>query len=158
MPADRHFAAGRGCGGVGSGMDEKDRLLLTALRKDARRTLVALARDVGLSRSATQDRLDRLLKSGVIRGFTTVEDGPAADGVAAYFLLRHEPGRSCAQLVPKLRRIPGIVAMDAVAGAIDLVIRAEAPDIRGIETIRAAIAGLPGVADVTTQMVLERFL
>ena len=136
MPADRHFAAGcghaRGRGDVGSGMDEKDRLLLAALRKDARRTLVALARDVGLSRSATQERLDRLLKSGVIRGFTTVEDGPAADGVAAYFLLRHEAGRSCAQLVPKLRRIPGIVAMDAVAGAIDLVIRAEAADIRGI--------------------------
>lgn len=138
-------------------MDEKDRLLLAALRKDARRTLVALARDVGLSRSATQERLDRLLRSGVIRGFTTVEDGPAADGVAAYFLLRHEPGRTCAQLVPKLRRIPGIVTMDAVAGAIDLVVRAEAADIRGIETIRAAIVGLPGVAEVTTQMVLERF-
>ncbi|CAO3432014.1 Lrp/AsnC family transcriptional regulator [Azospirillum endophyticum] len=139
-------------------MDEKDRLLLAALRKDARRTLVALARDVGLSRSATQERLDRLLKAGVIRGFTTIEDGPAADGIAAYFLLRHEPGRTCAHLVPKLRRIPGIVAMDAVAGAIDLVIRAEAADIRGIEAIRTAIVGLPGVAEVTTQMVLERFV
>ncbi|CBS90397.1 Lrp/AsnC family transcriptional regulator [Azospirillum lipoferum] len=138
-------------------MDDKDRLLLAALRKDARRTLVALARDIGLSRSATQERLDRLLRSGVIRGFTTVEDGPVADGVAAYFLLRHEPGHSCAQLVPKLKRMPGIVAMDAVAGATDMVIRAEAPDIRGIEAVRAAIAGMPGVAEVTTQMVLERF-
>ena len=35
------------------------------------------------SRSATQERLDRLLRSGVIRGFTTIEDGPAATGLAA---------------------------------------------------------------------------
>ncbi|BAI74532.1 transcriptional regulator (plasmid) [Azospirillum sp. B510] len=139
-------------------MDEKDRILLAALRQDARRTLVALARDVGLSRSATQERLDRLLKAGVIKGFTTVEEGPALDGVAAYFLLRHEPGRSCVQLLPKLRRIPGLVAMDAVAGPIDMIIRAEAADIRGIESARAAIAALPGVAEVTTQMVLERFV
>ncbi|MBP2299397.1 Lrp/AsnC family transcriptional regulator [Azospirillum picis] len=139
-------------------MDDKDRLLVAALRKDGRRTLVALARDLGLSRSATQERLDRLLRTGVIRGFTTVEEDRRRGGACAHFLLRHRPGRTCAQLVPKLHRVPGIVSLHSVAGAIDMVIQAEGTDTAAIEAIRAAIVELPEVAEVTTLMVLERFL
>jgi len=58
-------------------MDAKDKLLLTLLRRDARQPVVALARELNLSRSATQDRLARLQDTGVIGGFTV------ADGVAA---------------------------------------------------------------------------
>ncbi|WP_372395106.1 Lrp/AsnC family transcriptional regulator [Azospirillum sp. HJ39] len=139
-------------------MDDKDRLLLAALRKDARRTLVALARDIGLSRSATQERLDRLVRAGIVRGFTVVEGEDRPAGACAHFLLRHQPGRTCVQLVPKLRRIPGIVSLHSVAGAIDMVIRAEGADVRAIEAVRAAIVALPEVAEVTTLMVLDRHL
>ncbi|PWC32957.1 Lrp/AsnC family transcriptional regulator [Azospirillum sp. TSO35-2] len=139
-------------------MDDKDRVLLDSLRKDARRTLVGLARDIGLSRSATQERLDRLVKAGVIRGFTIVEDSDRPAGACAHFLLRHQPGRTCVPLIPKLRRIPGIVALHSVSGAIDMVIRAEGADIQAIEGVRAAIAALPEVAEVTTLMVLDRHL
>lgn len=139
-------------------MDEKAAILLAALRKDARRTLVALARDISLSRSATQERLERLLRSGVIRGFTTVEGTASKGRTSAHFLLKHQPGRTCAQLVPKLRRILGIISIHSVAGAIDLVIEAEGADIGAIESIRSAIADLPEVAEITTFMVLERHL
>lgn len=139
-------------------MHEKDAMLLAALRKDARRTLVALARDIGLSRSATQERLERLLRSGVIEGFTTVEGRVSERRASAHFLLKHQPGRTCAQLVPKLRKIAGIVSIHSVAGAIDLVIEAEGGDVRAIESVRSAIADLPEVSEMTTLMVLERDL
>ena len=124
-------------------MDEKDQLLLTALRRDARRPLVALARDIGLSRSATQDRLNRLLRSGAISGFTTVEPAGSTGKVATHFLVTHAPGGSCAKLMPHLEKIPGISRIHALAGPIDLVIFAEAADMAGIEAIRAAIDALP---------------
>jgi Lrp/AsnC family transcriptional regulator, leucine-responsive regulatory protein len=139
-------------------MDEKDAMLLAALRRDARRTLVALARDIGLSRSATQERLERLLRSGVIEGFTTVEGKGLERRTCAHFLLKHQSGRTCAQLVPKLRKIAGIVSIHSVAGAIDLVIEAEGTDVSVIEGVRSAIANLPEVAELTTLMVLERHL
>ncbi|WP_019644150.1 Lrp/AsnC family transcriptional regulator [Novispirillum itersonii] len=139
-------------------LDDKDRILLAALRRDARRPLVALARDIGLSRSATQDRLARLLKSGVIRGFTTVEAAAPEARACAHLLVRHQPGHSCAPLLPHLRRLPAVVAIHAVAGATDMMLRVEAASVAEIEETRAAVFALPGIAEITTLIVLDRYL
>lgn len=139
-------------------MDDKDRLLLTLLRRDARRPVVALARDLGLSRTATQDRLARLQASGAIAGFTLAEGGAATSREAAWLTVRFEPGRRCADVVPKLKRLPAIAAIHSVTGAIDLVVRVEGETVAAIETARSAVAAVPGVAEVSTHIVLERHL
>lgn len=139
-------------------LDDKDQRLLAALRHDGRRPLVALARDIGLSRSATQDRLNRLLKTGVIRGFTTVEAENPETRACAHLLVRHLPGHNCAPLVAHMRRMPAVMAVHAVAGSIDMVVRIEAPTLGEIEDTRAAIFALPGIAEITTLIVLDRHL
>ncbi len=139
-------------------MDDKDRLLLTLLRRDARRPIVALARDLGLSRSATQDRLAKLRSSGAITGFTLIESGNTAAREIAYLTVRFETGIRCAQVVPKLRAIPSIETLHSVGGAIDLIVRIAAPNLSGIETARSAVAEIAGVAEVATFVVLERHL
>ena len=138
-------------------MDDKDRLLLSLLRRDARRPVVALARDLGLSRTATQDRLAKLQVSGAIASFTIVDgDGRAQE--CAYLLVQLEQGFRCAQIVPKVRMIPTVEAIDSVTGAVDMIIRVAAEHIEGIEKVRAEVAGLDGVAYVVTHVVLERFV
>lgn len=138
-------------------MDEKDRLLLALLRRDARRSIVALARDLGLSRSATQERLARLQSSGAVAGFTVV-DGTAGGRSAAYLLIRLTQGSSCAKLMPRLKAIPAVTLAHSVAGAIDLILKVEGDGIAAIEAARATVAALDGVAEVTTSIVLERHL
>ena len=49
-------------------LDAKDRGLLSLLRTNARLPVVALAKALGLSRSATQERLQRLESGGTIQG------------------------------------------------------------------------------------------
>jgi DNA-binding Lrp family transcriptional regulator len=138
-------------------MDDKDRLLLSLLRRDARRPVVALARDLGLSRTATQDRLAKLQASGAIERFTIVEgDGRARE--SAYLMVRLAPGFRCAQLAPKVRALPAVEAVHSVTGAVDMIVRVAAEHIEGIEQARAEMAGLPGVAEVSTHVVLERFV
>lgn len=138
-------------------MDDKDRLLLTLLRRDARRPVVALARDLGLSRTATQDRLAKLKASGAVARFTIIEgDGQARE--SAYLMVKFERGVRCAQIVPKLRSVPAIETIHSVSGDVDLIVRVAAESVGGIEVARAAIAGLPGVAQVSTHVVLERHL
>lgn len=139
-------------------MDDKDRLLLTLLRRDARRPVVALARDLGLSRSATQDRLAKLRSSGAISSFTIIQGGDASTLEIAYLTVRLETGLRCAQVVPRLRAIPAIETIHSVGGAIDLVLRIAAPNLAGIEAARSAVAGTTGVAEVATFVVLERHL
>ena len=139
-------------------MDDKDRLLITLLKRDARRPIVALARDLGLSRSATQERLAKLQASGAIAGFTLKEGGAGAAREAAWLTLRFEPGKRCADVVPKLKRIPAIAAIHSVSGAVDLIVQVEGDNVAAIESTRSAIAAVPGVAEVSTHIVLERHL
>lgn len=139
-------------------MDDKDRLLLTLLRRDARASVVALARDLGLSRSATQERLARLTASGAVAGFTIVEG--AGEGVrqSAYLMVSFQPGYRCPQVVPKLKRVPGVAMIHSVTGPTDLLLRLDGDSVSDFESGRAAVAEVPGVASVSTAVVLERHL
>lgn len=138
-------------------MDDKDRLLLGLLRRDARRPVVALARDLGLSRTATQDRLAKLQASGAIAGFTIVGGNGQAREMA-YFMIRLERGARCAQIAPKVRTMPTVEAIHSVTGAIDMIVCVAAEHVEGIERTRVELAGLAGVAEVSTHVVLERFV
>jgi DNA-binding Lrp family transcriptional regulator len=139
-------------------MDDKDKLLLTLLRRDARRSIVALARDLNLSRSATQDRLAKLQASGVISGFTLAEGSAAGARQSAYLMVTFEAGYRCAQVVPKLKQIPCVGLIHSLTGPVDLILRVDADAIADIEGSRAAIAAVNGVASVSTSIVLERHL
>ncbi len=138
-------------------MDDKDRLLLSLLRRDARRPVVALARDLGLSRTATQDRLAKLQASGAIASFTILEGGGRARE-SAYLMVRLERGVRCSQIAPKVRTISTVEAIHSVTGAIDMIIRVSAEHVEGIEKVRVEVAGFAGVAEVSTHVVLERFV
>jgi Lrp/AsnC family leucine-responsive transcriptional regulator len=138
-------------------MDDKDKLLLDLLRRDARRPVVALARDLGLSRTATQDRLAKLQTSGAIERFTIIEgQGGARD--CAYLIVKLDPGFRCAQIVPKVRNVPGVEAIDSIAGPYDMIVRVSAEHVEGIEKVRTGLVQIPGVAEVTTHIVLERWI
>lgn len=138
-------------------MDDKDRLLLSLLRRDARRPVVALARDLGLSRTATQDRLAKLQASGAIASFTIVDgDGRARE--SAYLMVQLERGVRCAQIAPRVKMVPTVEAVHSVTGAIDMIVRVSAEHVDGIEKARAEVAGLAGVAGVSTHVVLERLM
>lgn len=137
-------------------MDERDQLLVDLLRRDARRPIVALARDLNLSRSATQDRLAKLQACGVIGGFTIREGTAHGARQSAYLMVSFSSGFRCAQVVPKLEKIKWIGLIHSVTGPIDLLIRVDAPDVSGIEETRSAIAAVPGIASVSTSVVLDR--
>lgn len=97
-------------------MDPVDRQLLQALAADARLSVAALARRVGLSAPSVAERLRRLEEAGVVAGYT-VRLNPAAFGlgIAAWLRLRPVPGQ-----LPRVREliadVPEIVACDRVTG------------------------------------------
>ena len=53
-------------------LDELDLQILTLLMKDGRAPAAQIADRVGLSRPAVADRIEKLERSGVIRGTTVV--------------------------------------------------------------------------------------
>lgn len=139
-------------------MDDKDRLLLTLLRRDARASIVALARHLGLSRSATQERLAKLQASGAIDGFTTIEGSGLAARQSAYLSVTFAPGKKCADIVPRLKQVPFVSLIHSITGPVDLMVRVDGDTVADLEQARSAVAGVPGVVSVSTAVVLERHL
>lgn len=128
---------------------------MLALQKDARASVVELARSIGLSRSATQERMARLERGGAIGGYT-VRRGNFTRGprVRAFLTVRHADKGSCARLVPLLRGRPQFSAIHQLSGEIDLLIEAEAANTAEIDEMAEVIRVIPGVARVTTHIVL----
>lgn len=58
----------------------------------------------------------------------------------------------------KGRALPGVEAIHSVTGAIDMIVRVASAYVDGLEKARAEVAGLAGVAEVSTHVVLERLM
>ena len=136
-------------------LDDKDRILVGALRRNARESLVGLARTVGLSRSATQERMRRLEREGIIKGYTVALASEHDPAVRAMIAVTFESGFRCKQVVPRLAGIPEITACHSLTGAIDLMVTVSCDSNAALDRIRDAVAAAPGVASATTHIVLD---
>ncbi len=137
-------------------MDEIDRQLLSLLRSDGRMPTTTLAKRVGLARSSVQERLDRLQRDGIIRGFSVITGSLSPDAVQAY--LRVKVSESCARLQGPLRAIPEILSAHSITGEDDLLIYVETATAEGLAHVRNAVEKMPGVLRVTTSLVLNRWV
>ena len=96
---------------------------------------------------------------GAIGGFTLVEERFVTDTRdCAYCTVRFAPEMKCAQIVPKLKKIPSTSTIYSVSGSIDLFVRIEAEDVAGLEAALGAVAEVPGIVTAKTYVVLERHL
>lgn len=136
-------------------LDDKDETLLQALERNARASVVDLARQIGLSRSATQERLARLERSGAILGYTVVRGAPSAGRrLRAWVMVRHRDGVKCASVVPPLKAISEVVSVHALAGDPDLLVEVSAIDAADLNRIADRIRALNGVGGASTHVVL----
>ena len=65
---------------------ERDMALLRLLQENAREPVSGLARTLGVSRTAVQERINRLMRDGVIEAVGTEADMPAERAEERFFL------------------------------------------------------------------------
>lgn len=136
-------------------LDAIDREILTILSKDARIALKALAGRIGLSRSATSERVTNLERNGVIRGYRADIGEINADVIRAVLLvsLKRTPAN---QLLDLLAEQHEVRRVSSVSGELDLIVEIEARNIDGLNRARDLIANYETVDDLTTAVVLRR--
>ena len=135
--------------------DETDRKILALLAENGRQSVKELARRVGLSRSAAQERLARLERDGVLAGYTIRRNDPAEGRVAAYFIIKTRQA-VCDDLAPHLRGIPEVVVFDSVAGETDGLVEVVADSMTRLQEVRSQIAALDDVEAIETSVILKR--
>lgn len=62
------------------GMDDLDRMILDVIRDNARLGFTEIGEKVGLSRVSVRNRMERMEKNGIIKGYHTVTDPTAVPG------------------------------------------------------------------------------
>lgn len=138
-------------------LDEIDRRLIALLQDDARTPVVGLAKAVGLSRSAVQERLARLESSGVISQYT-LRLGKLEGRFQAWLMVNHAEGFTCDDLMPLLASIPAVRLCHSLAGDVDLLVLVETSSPAELAELRERILLHRTVESVTTSVVLQPLL
>src|SRR5450432_2721991 len=106
-----------------------DLALLRALAADGRQSQRALARQVEMSPPAVADRLARLERSGVIRGYRVDIDWAALGfPVVVYLAVTAGAGMDLSDIIREIRALPEAEDMSVVTGSLDLLVRLRVRD------------------------------
>ncbi|HTX28414.1 MAG TPA: Lrp/AsnC family transcriptional regulator [Streptosporangiaceae bacterium] len=110
-------------------VDNLDLALLRALATDARQSQRALARQIDMSPPTVADRLSRLERSGVIRGYRTDIDWAALGlPVVVYLAVTASAGMDLSEIIREIREMPEAETMSVVTGSLDLLVRLRVRD------------------------------
>lgn len=116
-------------------LDDTNRRLLVELQSDARLSLAELGRRVGLSSPAVAERLQRLERQGVIRGYHATVD-PAALGYPLSTIIRVRPApRQMHKVAELVRSIPEVVECQRITGEDCYLVKAHVRSVTHLEEI-----------------------
>ncbi|GAN54562.1 Lrp/AsnC family transcriptional regulator [Tanticharoenia sakaeratensis] len=133
--------------------DALDRQLIALLRRDGRAPVAKLAQALGVTRATVQIRLDRLLESGAILGFT-VRAREHHDGIRAIMLIEVS-GRSTSAVIRNLRTVPELHALHTTNGSWDLIAEIRAETLQDFDRVLREVRMVDGVLNSETSLILS---
>ena len=137
-------------------VDDVDRAILRALRRDARMSVSDLARETSVSRANAYARLERLTSTGVIEGYE-VRVNPRAVGlhVSALIFMTAQQGR-WREVWAQVLEIPEIEFLGLATGDFDLVarVRTTSPEVLR-DVVLERFHSIPGVTTTRTMLLLD---
>ncbi len=135
--------------------DSLDQELIAILREDARAPVSKLATLLGVSRATVQKRIDRLLSSGAILGFTVraLEDVDE-NGINAVMMIEVE-GQSTARTIRALRGIPELRRLHSTNGKWDMVAQLTAGSLADFDRVLRDVRDVDGIVNSETSILLS---
>ena len=137
-------------------MDDVDGEILRLLREDARISWRDLGAAVGLSANAAAERVRRLRKDGVIRGFVALVD-PAAGGrtLQALVGVTLARGTDSDEFANAAARLDSVTEVLHLTGAPDYQLRVACRDTAELDALLRILRLKLGATDTDTTIVLR---
>jgi DNA-binding Lrp family transcriptional regulator len=135
--------------------DDLDRRLISALREDGRAPLSKLATILGVARGTVQARLDRLLESGAVLGFTIRVRQDHESGQVRAIMLIEVSGKSTTAVIRNLRGLPELHSLHTTNGAWDLVGEIRADSLQDFDRVLREVRTTEGVLNSETSLLLS---
>jgi Lrp/AsnC family leucine-responsive transcriptional regulator len=142
-----------------SQIDRTDRKILSLLQADGRIATVELAERIGLSPTATTERIKRLTRDGYITGFGARLDANKLDRAFLVFvevLLDKTTPDVFDRFADAVRRTRDVVECHMVAGGFDYLLKVRVADMASYRRFLAeSLWSVPGVRETRTYTVME---
>jgi DNA-binding Lrp family transcriptional regulator len=140
-------------------LDQLDRSIIGMLLDDGRATFAEIGGRVGLSAPAVKRRVDRLVASGAIAGFTVRVDpsllGWATEG---YVELYCRGSTSPSEILRAVEKHPEVVSASTVTGDADAIVHILASDVRHFEQVVERIASERFMVRTKSELVMSPLL
>jgi DNA-binding Lrp family transcriptional regulator len=136
-------------------LDDLDHRLIGILRANSRTPVAVLARDLGINRSTVTARIDRLVDSGVIEGFTIrLSNDVDRNAIRGMTTVVSEPNQG-QDVVREVRGYPEVEQLHSTTGAWDLVIQLRCRNLSEFDLVLERIRAIPGVRDTQTSLLFN---
>lgn len=135
-------------------MDELDKRLISALRKNARKSLSELAMELQSSRTTVRARMERLVARGDIVDFTVrLRDDVAQAPVRGLMMLGIE-GRGTHKVLHQLLGQNSVREVHSTNGKWDLIVEINADSLEAFDRVLTEIRRIEGVQTSETNLLL----
>ena len=140
-------------------LDRIDRMILTALQADGRKSVSQLAREVHLTTSPCLDRVRKLEQEGFIQGYTAIVNHSYLGATLLAFVgvcVDRTDARAFQRFRDMLMTFAEVIECHMVAGSFDCLIKVRVADIDAYrQFLGERLAALPGITQTHTYVAME---
>ncbi len=139
-------------------IDDKDRLILRELRRDAGAKTATLARRLGLPRTTLHERIARMEKEGILLKRTILVDHAKLGRPVTVFVFVGFASGGVDQrtLAQKIAEFPEVTEVFVVSGEWDILLKARSESLPAVgKLIIDRLRAMPGVARTMTATSFE---
>ncbi len=138
-------------------LDAVDRAILDILQRDARCSRAEIGKAINLSAAAVHERIKKLERSGVIRGYAALLDPERAQcDLLAFVQVFIEHPRHEQRFLDEVAEMAEVQECHRVTGSATCFLKARVPDRRSLQLlILDRLNALPGVRGTETLVVLS---
>ncbi|WP_348643347.1 Lrp/AsnC family transcriptional regulator [Rhizobium laguerreae] len=136
-------------------VDDLDTELLSALRHNARISVSSLAAMIGASRATVATRIDRLVASGTIVGFTIRTGHETRSAGVRAIVMIEVLGKLADRVADQLRGLPQVRALHSTNGKWDFVAELEDRDLAAFDETLRRIRLINGINSTETNILLK---
>ena len=138
-------------------LDERDRKIVALVQRDGKLSQAEIARRVGLSTAAVNERLKKLENAGVIRRYVAVVDPKVLGAqVMAFVEVFIEHPRFEAAFIERVRALDEVQECHHITGEFSLLLKTRVRDMEALQQLLIhRINALEGVRQTRTVIVLS---
>lgn len=138
-----------------STLDDIDIRLIAALRRDGRASISDLAGKLKLARATVRSRIERLMASGEIAGFTALTRADVTAAPVRGLTMIGIEGRGTERIIALLQGMPAVQAVHSTNGRWDLIVELATDTLQELDDTLVRIRRFEGITSSETNLLLS---